>query len=122
MALKHPVVLYAATTNLEAHVICDMLLAAGVEAAVIEDESQMSAWGMGALSQLHRPKVYVSAADVDRARQLMAEYEQRQRREQTVGEGPLIHVVCEECRRTTTFPASLRGRATRSGGRTRGCS
>jgi hypothetical protein len=110
MSLKNPVVVYTAITNLEAHVICDMLIAAGIEAALIEDASQMSQWGLGALSRLHRPKVYVDAADVDRARPHLAEYERRQRREETVGDGPLIHVVCEECRRTTTFPASLRGR------------
>jgi hypothetical protein len=110
MALKQPIAVYTAGTDLEAHVICDMLVTAGVEAAVIEDESRAGAWSLGLLSQIHRPKVYVDSADVDRARPLLAAYEQRQRREETVGDGPLIHVVCEECRRTTTFPASLRGR------------
>jgi hypothetical protein len=110
MALAHPVAVYTAATDLEAHVICDMLANAGVEAAVIEDESRAGAWSLGLLSQIHRPKVYVDAGDVDRTRQLIAAYEQRQRRDEMPGDGPLIHVVCEECRRTTTFPAALRGR------------
>lgn len=110
MALSHPTAVYTAATDLEAHVISDMLLNAGVDAAVIEDESRAGAWSLGLLSQIHRPKVYVDAADVDQARLLIAAYEQRQRRDPPPGDGPLIHVVCEECRRTTTFPAALRGR------------
>ena len=110
MALKNPVAAYTAATDLEAHIICDMLMNAGVEAAVIEDESRAGAWSLGLLSQIHRPKVYVDAVDVDRACPLIAAYEQRQRREDVPGAGALIHVVCEECRRTTTFSASLRGR------------
>ena len=42
MDFKKPVVVYTAATNIEAHLIVDMLLANGVPAHVIEDQSGVS--------------------------------------------------------------------------------
>jgi hypothetical protein len=111
MALQRPIAIYTAGTDLEAHCVREMLMNAGIEAAVIEDESRAAVWLLGLLPQIHGPKVFVEQADAERARPLLAEYERRLREEaDDAGQGPLIHVVCEECRRTTTFSASRRGR------------
>jgi hypothetical protein len=107
MPLQKPVEVYTAGTDLEAHVIHEMLTSAGVEAAIMGDVAWLSG---GVVPQIQHPRIFVDEADADRARTLLAEYEQRQQREETVGDGPLIPVLCEECRRTTMFAASLRGR------------
>lgn len=110
MALKHPVAVYTASSNLEAHVICEMLREAEIEAAVVEDESRAAAWMFGNLPGIHKPQVWVEETDVERVRPLLAEFERRQSAEgSAVVEGAPILVVCEECRETTTFDASRRG-------------
>ena len=110
MALHHPIAVYTAGTNLEAHCIREMLIAEGIEAAVVEDESRAGAWMFGLLPQIHKPQVWVERTDAERARPLLEAYErQLVERGRDAFEGPPIYVVCEECRRTTFFPASRRG-------------
>jgi hypothetical protein len=110
MALRHPIAIYTAGTNLEAHCICEMLIVAGIEAAVVEDESRAGAWMLGLLPQIHKPQVWVERTDAERARPLLDAYERQLiEREQISFDGAPIYVVCEECRRTTSFPAARRG-------------
>jgi hypothetical protein len=110
MALQHPIAIYTAGTNLEAHVIREMLMAEGIEAAVVEDESRAGVWMFGLLPQINKPQVWVEEADAERARPHLAAYEQRLvEREEAHGEGPPIVVVCEECQHTSSFPASRLG-------------
>jgi hypothetical protein len=111
MALEHPIAVYTAGTNLEAHVIREMLMAEGIEAAVVEDESRAGVWMFGLLPQINKPQIWVEEADADRARPHLDAYERRLvEREEQVGEGPPIVVVCEECQHTSSFPASRLGR------------
>jgi hypothetical protein len=110
MALKHPVAVYTASSNLEAHVIVEMLREADIEAAAVEDESRAAAWMFGNLPGIHKPQVWVEQTDVERVRPLLDEFERRQSADGNAAvEGAPIHVVCEECRKTTTFDASRRG-------------
>ena len=108
--MQHPIAVYTAGTDIEAHTIRQMLLTEGIEAAVIEDLSRAGVWELGLLPQFHRPKIWVDRADEDRARALLAEYERRRiANAEPREEGPPVHVVCEECRKTTTFAGSRRG-------------
>ena len=98
MALRDPVAVYTAGTNVEAHVIARML-----------EESGVSLWAFGTLSY-HKPQIWVSRADQDRARQLLADYErdQAERRRESL-DGDLISVTCEECGKITFFLPKNKG-------------
>lgn len=110
MALKNPIAVYTASSNVEAHAICEMLREANIEAAVDEDESRAGASLFGNLPGIPKPQVWVEEADVERVRPLLIEFERRQSSEGDAAvEGPPINVVCEECGKTTTFDASRRG-------------
>jgi ribosomal protein S27E len=110
MELKKPVAVYTAASNLEAHYLSEMLQSEGIEAAVIEDESRAGVWMFGLLPQIHKPKIWVEGVDAERARALILAEERRRQEPQGGGVGPFIAVVCEECRKTTMFPAEENGR------------
>lgn len=103
MALQDPVAVYTAATNVEAHVIARMLEESGVEASAVEDASGVSLWAFGTLSY-HKPQIWVSRADQERARQLLADYERdhAERRRESL-DGDPISVTCEECGKVTFF-------------------
>jgi len=110
MGLQHPIAVYTAASNLEAHLICEMLMGEGIEAAVVEDESRAGAWMFGLMPQIHKPQVWVEESAADQARQLLAAYERRLAEQSNVAESaPPVWIVCEECRRSTSFPASRLG-------------
>jgi hypothetical protein len=110
MDLKNPVVVYTAAGNVEALMIMQMLEANGIPAHAVEDQSGVSLWMLGTISQFHKPKIWVAQATAGQAAELIRTYEEqkRQRRHPEQGTGQ-IEVVCEECGKTTTFPASLDG-------------
>jgi Putative prokaryotic signal transducing protein len=108
MSLKDPVAVYTAASNLQAHCLCQMLLVEGIAAAVVEDESRVGAWMFGLLPGIHKPQVWVERSDVERAGSLLAAFESAEAADEPDG-GPLIAVVCEECRRTTMFAGARRG-------------
>jgi len=111
MELTEPVVIYTATTNLEAHVIANMLLSNGIAAHAIEDQSGVSLWSFGTIGQFHQPNIYVSKSEAERAAHLLLEYEKDKREHDNLevsGTGE-INVICEECSKTTIFPKSLDG-------------
>ena len=114
MALRDPVAIYDAASNLQAHLVCDGLIAAGVEAFVVEDVSQVGAWVGGLVPGLHKPQVWVDRADVPRAEPLLVTFEERAARlrdqpAQGAAAEPPIEAVCEECDGRTSFPAAQRG-------------
>jgi len=115
MDLKDAVVVYDAESNLEAHFLEKMLAEAGVKAGVTEDVSLVGVFHGGALPGLHKPQVWVSRADLERAEQILAEYDRQlvERRraafeplqpEQTIAIG-----MCDKCGQRTPFPAKLLG-------------
>ncbi len=105
MALRDPFAAYNAASNTEAHLVCNLLLAAGVEAMVIEDVSQVGAWFGGNVAEIHKPQVWVERADAGRAKPVLDDFE---RRAAERAGGP-VEVTCIECGKPSTFPASQAG-------------
>ena len=62
MPLRDPFAAYNAANNMEAHFVCELLLAAGIEAVVVEDLSLAGGWIGGWMPEIHKPQV------VDRTR------------------------------------------------------
>jgi hypothetical protein len=114
MALRDPFAAYNAGSNHEAHMVCGLLIAADIEAVVIEDVSQVG-WGWaGPLAELHKPQVWIERADIERARPVLTEYdrlatERRAAQGATAGSGTPIPVTCEECGKMSEFPAAQKG-------------
>ncbi len=116
MALRDPISAYNASSNVEAHMVCALLLDAGIEAVVVEETPQAGAWGwVGPLSEMHKPQVWIERADIVRAGPILTDYEKRlaERRAADQGAsgeaGPPIEVVCEECGKRSEFPAAQKG-------------
>jgi hypothetical protein len=115
MAIDHPVAVYSADNNLEAELLCTYLANNGIEAYPTWDESRVATWMFGNLSQLNNPQVWVDQTNVEAAAPLLVEYEgERKRRQSKVdaskaSDAASIDVVCEECGKPTSFPASKNG-------------
>lgn len=114
MTLRDPFAAYTAISNIEAHLICQLLQTAGIPAAAIEDVSQVGTWMGGTLAGIHNPTVWIERADADRAKPVLIEYEERaaERRAIEQGEqeaGPPIEVICDECGKQSEFSAALQG-------------
>ena len=110
MDFTKPVKVYTAATNLDAHVIVEMLENAGVPAHVVEDQSGASLWAFGTISQFHKPIIWVDAVNQERATALIREYEEKQlARRRAESDAADIQVVCEECGQSSKFPGSLNG-------------
>ena len=114
MALRDPFAAYNAASNVEAHLVCGLLLDAEIDAVVIEDVSQVGVWLGGTVSEIHKPQVWIERADIERARPVLTDYDRRNadRRAAERGEGeigPPVEVVCEECGKRSEFPATQTG-------------
>ncbi len=115
MPLREPFAIYIAASNLEAHLLCGLLMNSGIEAAVIEDVSQVAWWVGGIASQLHTPKVWIERSDIERAKPILEEYERRaserraaDRQDGRSADEPIL-VACEECGAQSAFPAAQQG-------------
>ncbi len=75
MNIPDAVVVYVAATNLEAHVIADLLQTNDIPAIAVEDQSLVGMWIGGTLPMIHRPKIWVSRKHVQQAHVLIREYE-----------------------------------------------
>jgi putative signal transducing protein len=115
MELKDPVAVYNAEREVEAHFLKNVLIEAGVDAAVTEDVSMVGLWIGGVLPEIYKPQVWVSRVDLDRAVPIIADYDRRlvERRraadaqlepEQTIAVG-----VCDKCGTSSVFPTKLLG-------------
>lgn len=110
MALREPFAAYNAASNLEAHLVRNLLNEAGVEAVVVEDVSQVGVWAGGLIAEIHKPQVWVERADIGRAKPLLDEYERRAaERRRAAADGPPVEIVCEECGQRSSFPVAQRG-------------
>ena len=110
MNFKKPVIVYTAATNVEAHMIVEMLEANGVPAHAVEDQSGVSLWAFGTISQFHKPNIWVDEATVHKAADLIQAFEVKRRARNAAAQGDgEIDVVCEDCGKVTSFPASLDG-------------
>lgn len=113
MALRDPIAVYHAANNMEAHLVRNALLAAGIEAHVTEDISRAGTWIGGEFSQIHHPEVWVDQTDVERAKPVVEDLERRAAERQSAADdsdaGPPIDAVCEECGEQSSFSAAQRG-------------
>jgi hypothetical protein len=114
MALRDPVAAYDAANNLEAIFVRDALVAAGVEAYVTEDISQVGVWALGLIPEIHKPQVWVDRSDLERVKPLLDDFEQRAaelrgNREGVESFATTVEAVCEECGHSNSFPAAQRG-------------
>ncbi|MEX2317503.1 MAG: hypothetical protein WD669_10160 [Pirellulales bacterium] len=110
MALRDPVAIYNAATNLEAALVCEILDAAGVEAYAIEDVSPAGQWMFGLLPEIHKPQVWIERAEMPKAKPILEKYESN--RDGTKVDGSnvgSIVVSCEDCGQQSEFPASRVG-------------
>jgi hypothetical protein len=109
MEFKKPVLVYAAATNVDAHMIVEMLETNGVPAHAVEDQAGVFC-GFGTVSQLYKPNVWVDEETVQKAAELIREFEamRRSRKTQPDAKGNLS-VNCEKCGKTSSFPGSLDG-------------
>jgi hypothetical protein len=110
MPLHDPVVVYKAATNLEAHLVSNALEAGGVETMVVEDASVVGLSYLGPLAGVHQPQVWVERASIDQAKAVIDRFEQdAARRRDELAAGEPVSVVCEECGKRSSYPASQRG-------------
>jgi hypothetical protein len=108
MALRDPVAIFNADTNVEAQLVRTLLVDAGIEAFVVEDVSYVGTCALGTLSEINKPQVWVERTDVEKALDFLDEYEQRAEEPETeAGEGrfcyhcggqvPEGQTVCGDC-------------------------
>jgi DNA-directed RNA polymerase subunit RPC12/RpoP len=114
MALQDPVAVYNATNNVESHMLCNILRDAGIEAFTTDDVSVVGVWMFGLLPEIHKPQVWIDRKDVERAKPLLENYEDQLLERQEADRHKLslddaaIEVTCEECGRSSLFPAEQR--------------
>ena len=80
MDIENATCVYVAATNVDANLIGIFLNDSGIDALVVEDNSAAALYSMGAMAELHRPKIFVEAMNVDAARTLISRYESTQRK------------------------------------------
>lgn len=108
--LDDPVPAYVADGNLESHIVVRWLEANGVPAHAVEDHSGVSLFALGTISQFHKPQVFVNRSDLERAAELLQEFEdQRNLRRKGTSDAAPIMSECEECGATSEFPALQNG-------------
>lgn len=105
------VCVYVAAHNVDALILANLMTDAGIAASAVEDHSPAGIFQLGTLAEIHRPKVYVRAADVDAAHQFLDEYESHQRNKATDDNGRSAssdvcpHCLAEVDRDATACPA-----------------
>ena len=110
MELRKPVVIYNAETNLQAHLIAAMLADCDIPGYVVEDQSGVSLWMMGTITQFHQPQIWVEESAAKRAAELIRVFEKRNTaRGRVVASGDQLQTVCEDCGRMAAFSASYTG-------------
>ncbi len=112
--MRKPIAVYNAATNVEAHALKVLLIAAGIEAYAVDDVSLVGLWAFGTLPEIHKPQVWIDEADLARAQPLLQAYEDSQgagaRAAYDDDSTATIEVVCEDCGKVSAFPGSERGK------------
>jgi hypothetical protein len=92
MALRDPVAVFDADTNVEAQLVRTLLIDAGIEAFAIDDVSYVGTCAWGTLSGINKPQVFVERDDAERALDFLDTYEDRIRERHTVAaDDPFCH-------------------------------
>lgn len=115
MPLQEPIAAYNAANNFEAHVICNILNDAGIDAYVTDDVSQVGVWVFGLLPEIHKPQIWIDRSNIERAKPILEDYERRlierqeADRQKVVAGEATVEAKCEECGRLSIFPAAQEG-------------
>ncbi|SMP74406.1 hypothetical protein SAMN06265222_117123 [Neorhodopirellula lusitana] len=105
-SLQKPTLAYTANGNLEAHAVVMWLQSNGVRAYAVEDQSGVSLFAFGTISQFHKPQVFVEKSDIGPAGDLLRQFEARRlSREAKLENAPPIESMCDQCGTTSEFPA-----------------
>lgn len=94
MALRDPVAVFDADTNVEAQLVRTLLVDAGIEAFAIDDVSYVGTCAWGTLSGINKPQVFVERSDAEKALDFLDTYEDGVRDRQTV---PAEDQFCHHC-------------------------
>lgn len=110
MGFKDPLKIYTAATNIDAHMIVLMLETNGIAAFAEEDQSGVSLFSFGTLSQFHQPNVWIEKSAAQAAAELICGFEERRQKRDNPGVGnSQIQVECEECGKVSSFSDNLNG-------------
>ena len=112
MKLNEPVAIYEAGSNLEAHQLAEVLLAAGVQSQVVEDNGTMGI--LNGASQ--HPQVWVASADLERANAVVEKFDaESSNLPSPVNQIPVelhaewIDAKCDKCGTVTRFAPIQKG-------------
>lgn len=108
--LEKPTLASTANGNLEAQSFVTWLQSHGVRAYAMEDNSGVSLYAFGTISQFHKPQVFVGKHDLESASELLRQFERRcdERRRESEDQPP-IESEREECGVSSKSPASQNG-------------
>ncbi|MEM8943751.1 MAG: hypothetical protein AAGD11_01100 [Planctomycetota bacterium] len=113
MNFSEPHKVYSAESNVEAHLIVNMLSANGIEALADEDRSGVNFWFGGQVGQYFLPNIWVEKSNSLQAAQLINAFEQQKREQVAVEKAKQdeddLSVECEDCGKSIQFPAALEG-------------
>ena len=108
--ISDPFLAYTAAGNLEVHAVVMWLESNGVPAYAVEDNSGVSLFSLGTLSQFHQPQVFVNKSDGEKAAELIRQFESQQKELSPIEVGASILLAkCEKCGKSSEFSADLDG-------------
>ena len=71
MKLPDPVEVYVPASNIEAHLIEDLLRSHNIAAVAVDDVSAVGTWWGGSLPMIHHPAIFVDRQHAEAARELL---------------------------------------------------
>ncbi|MDO8943632.1 MAG: DUF2007 domain-containing protein [Desulfobacterales bacterium] len=110
MEFQDPLKIYTAASNIEAHMIVDVLEANGIAAFADEDQTGVSVWAFGTISQFHLPNIWIDRSTAAAAAEVIRDFEERKRRRENseVGSSQIV-MTCEKCGKVSSFPNNQNG-------------
>ena len=117
MELHDPVAVYTAASNLEAHLLAEAMLASGIPAQPIEDNSPMGVLEGGHNATTNHPQVWVSSSDLERAAVVIQAFEAEARQPQSLLGSQVqvelsaewIDAECDKCGTVTRYAPIEKG-------------
>lgn len=110
MEFQDPLKIYTAASNIEAHMIVDVLEGNGIAAFADEDRTGVSVWAFGTISQFHLPNVWIDRSTVVAAAEVIRDFEERKRlRENSEVGSSQIVMTCEKCGKVSSFSDNQNG-------------
>ncbi|MCA9062018.1 MAG: DUF2007 domain-containing protein [Planctomycetaceae bacterium] len=110
MKFAEPFKAYWAESNVEAHLVADLLASNGIESFVEEEHTATSLWVMGRISQFHQSNIWIDRSSAPAAAEVIREFEERKKNRASAGSSPTrVLATCDECGKVTAFPETMNG-------------